>query len=141
MYRPAATSRFSSLSIAIVVGVLAGCSHDDGKHGTVSGMVTLDGQPLPSGSIHFAPTDGHTSPSEGAISDGKYSVLASLGESRVSISAPRVVGKRKMYDTPDSPMVDNVAETLPAHYNSQSTLTLKVVPGPQQQNYDLKSGK
>jgi hypothetical protein len=136
-----AKCRHSLASIFIIVCSLAGCSHDDGKHGTVSGMVTLDGQPLPAGSIHFTPADGHTSPAEGAIADGNYSVVTGVGESRVSISSSKVVGKRKMYNTPDSPTVDNVIELLPAQYNTQSTLTLKVVPGSQQQPYDLKSSK
>jgi hypothetical protein len=119
----------------------ASCSRGDGKHGVVSGDVTLDSQPLQAGTIRFAPTDGHSSPAEAPIANGKYSVTAPLGESRVTISAPKVTGKRKMYDTPKSPTVDTVTELLPAQYNTQSTLTLKVAAGTQQQNYDLKSGK
>jgi hypothetical protein len=62
-----------------------------------------------------------------------------VGEKKVSISAPKVTGKRKMYDTPDSPTVDVVEELLPPQYNRQSTLTLTVKPGKQEQTYDLKS--
>jgi hypothetical protein len=121
--------------------ILAGCSHGDSNSGTVSGNVILDGQPLPSGSIRFTPEGGHVSPVEAAIAAGKFSATVPLGDCKVAISAQKVIGKRKMYETPDSPMVDITAESLPAQYNTQSTLTFKVVPGSQQQNYDLKSGK
>jgi hypothetical protein len=130
-----------SLVIALVFCTLASCSQRDDKHGTVSGSVNLDGQPLPTGAIRFTPVDGHVSPTEGVISEGKFSVQTGIGDSRVTISAPKVTGKRKMYNTPDSPTVDIVVELLPAQYNTQSTLTLKVAAGSQQQNYDLKSGK
>jgi hypothetical protein len=118
---------------------LASCSRSDSKHGVVSGDVTLDVQPLQTGTIRFAPTDGHSSPAETPIANGKYAVTVPVGESRVSISAPKVTGKHKMYNTPESPTVDVVTELLPAQYNTQSTLTLKVAAGSQQQNYDLKS--
>jgi hypothetical protein len=140
------TKRLARMPIALFLWpalccALASCSHGDGKHGVLSGDVTFDSQPLQSGTIRFAPTDGHSSPAEAPIANGKYAATVPVGESRVTISAPKVTGKRKTYNTPESPTVDIVTELLPAQYNTQSTLTLKVAAGSQQQNYDLNSGK
>jgi hypothetical protein len=119
---------------------VAGCTKD-AEHGTVSGSVTLDGAPLKSGLVRFVPADGLTASADAQVVDGKFSAIMPIGEKKVSISAPKVVGKRKMYDTPDSPTVDKVEELLPAQYNSASKLTLAVKSGNQEQDYKLKSGK
>lgn len=65
-----------ALQFLIVFGVLVlllplavGCG---GGKGTVSGTVTLDGQPLPVGNIAFLPSQGPGA--SGRIEDGKYSV-------------------------------------------------------------------
>jgi hypothetical protein len=114
-----------------------GCSSDPSK-GTVSGTVTLDGQPLQSGLIRFVPVDGQTPSAEATITDGEYSADVPVGEKRVSISAPKVVGKRPAYQTPDSPTIDIVEELLPKRYNVSSELTLNVTAGRQQAPFELK---
>ena len=112
------------------------------KHGTVEGRVTLDGQPLKTGIIRFVPADGQTASADAQITDGKFTAKVPVGEKKVSISAPKVVGQRKMYNTPESPTIDTIEELLPAQYNAQSTLTLTVTSGSQQPpTFDLKSGK
>jgi hypothetical protein len=120
--------------------VIAGCSTDT-DHGTLQGNVTLDGEPLPTGLIRFIPADGQTPTADATISDGKFTAKVPVGEKRVSISAPKVVGTRKFYDTPDAPTVDIVEELLPARYNAQSELTITVTAGDQPQDFALKSGK
>jgi hypothetical protein len=132
--------RRSVCLVTVCCILLGGCAGDP-NHGRVSGAVTLDGQPLKSGIIHFVPADGQTASADAQVEDGKFSAKVPIGAKKVSISAPKVVGKRKMYDTPDSPMVDKVEELVPAQYNSASTLTLDVKPGNQTQNYELKSSK
>ena len=137
MTRP--TSWFAMIAIALVSGVV-GCKGDS-KHGTISGVVTLDGQPLKSGLIRFIPADGQTASADAVIADGKFTTTAPIGEKQVWISAPKVVGKRKAYNTPDSPTVDIVEELLPKEYNAASKLKLNVTADSQQTAYDLKSGK
>ena len=53
----------------------------------------------------------------------------------------KVVGKRKMYETPDSPTVDVVEELLPERYNAQSELSITVKAGSQEAEFPLESGK
>ena len=61
----------------------------------------------------------------------KYSAKLQPGDKRVAITSPKVIGKKKMYDTPDSPVVDVTEELLPKRYNAQSELTLTVKLGNQ----------
>jgi hypothetical protein len=123
-----------------VFGLLgaAGCSPAD--QGTVSGEVTLDGQPLKEGVIRFGPADGKSQPASAAIVNGRFSATMAVGKKRVEISAPKVTGKKiKMYDSPESPRVDMVTELLPARYNVRSELTITVGAGGQQERFELKS--
>jgi hypothetical protein len=138
--RGAGSTRGGSVLFVAVCCALAGCSGKTVKSGKVTGDVSLDGQPLKSGVIHFLPADGKSATTDAMIVDGKYAVEMPPGDKRISISAPKVMGKRKAYDTPDSPMLDIVQELLPARYNTQSDLTLTVTTDLQQKNYDLKSG-
>jgi hypothetical protein len=107
----------------------------------VTGTVTLDGRPLESGLIRFVPTDGQTATADATISNGQFTATVPVGEKRVSISAPKVVGKRKMYETPDSPTTDVVEELLPARYNAQSELTITITAGDQPATFALTSQK
>jgi|SRR4051794_8346277 hypothetical protein len=133
--------RINALAIIFVCSIaIAGCSKKSGL-AAVSGIVTLDNEPLNSGIIRFTPTEGRTAPAEAKISDGKFSVEVPLGEKRVSISAPKVIGKRKVYETPDSPTVDITQELIPTRYNAQTELTFTAVPGTQTKDFELKTGK
>src|SRR6185295_9016630 len=87
----------AALVVAVCCAAVAGCSKKS-TLGTVTGTVTLDGEPLKSGAIHFVPADGRTAAADATITDGKYTVELPPGEKRVTISSPKVVGKRKMYE-------------------------------------------
>ena len=78
---------------------LAGCSGRGGpERASVSGSVTLDGQPVTDGLITLYPAGGTNGPSVGgSIQDGRYSIAAAkgpyLGRYRVEINWPRKTGK------------------------------------------------
>jgi len=128
----------SRMAWVLAAALVAGCSSESPK-GTVKGEVTLDGQPLAAGLIRFVPVDGKTQTADGTIAGGKFSALVPLGDMRVEVTAPRVVGKMKMYNTPDSPEVDRVEEAIPPQYNVESKLTLTVVKGEVEKKFELKS--
>lgn len=135
------TVKLRLLMIAACFGLFAaGCS-SNADVGQVSGTVTLDGQPLATGLIRFVPVDGQSPTADTAISDGAYSATVPPGDKRVEITSAKVVGKRKAYDTPDSPMIDITGELLPARYNTRTELTLTVVAGDQQKEFALESAK
>jgi hypothetical protein len=116
----------------------AGCTSKPAK-GSVEGVVTLDGKPLEEGLIRFVPTDGATPSADATIFHGKFSATVPPGEKKVTISASKVVGNRKAYDTPDSPTVDIVEELLPRRYNADSNLSLTVTSGVQSAEFKLTS--
>jgi hypothetical protein len=123
------------VAILFTVLTITGCSEP--TVGTVSGTVTVDGAPAKSGSIAFFPLDGRSSTSGATIVDGQYTTKVAPGTARVEIHVPKVIGQRKAYDTPDSPMMEIVGEALPAKYHDASELTLDVKPGENRQDYDL----
>ena|SRR5438045_909386 len=125
------------LALAIAM-VQAGCNQGPAT-GTVTGDVTLDGQAVKDGHVLFTPLDGNGQTGGGAIHDGKFKAEVPVGKMKVELHGNKVVGKRKAYDTPESPWEDDVAELLPPKYNFKSDLTLDVKKGSQDVKYELKS--
>lgn len=122
----------------ILLAALAGCS-PAGNTSQVQGQVTLDGQPVASGTISFTPVDGQATTAGGPITSGSYSVQVPRAAMKVSISSPKVIGKRKAYNTPDSPEINIMGEAVPARYNEKTELQLDVKPGVNKQDYPLQS--
>jgi hypothetical protein len=131
-------SRLFRLVPAFAIGAaffVGGCGGP--PRAKVRGTVTLDGKPIKNGSIEFFPISGQGQTAGVAIKDGAYSVDASVGEMKVSIRATEVIGQHKAYDTPDSPMIDDVRSIIPARYNAQSELKRTLVAGDNEVNFDL----
>jgi hypothetical protein len=125
------------LSLITCVGS-TGCSGAP-PQGTVNGTVTLDDKPLKEGVVRFVPADGKSQTAFANVVDGKFSAAVPLGEMRVEFSAPRVVGRHKAYDTPDSPTVEDVDELLPERYNVRTELKVTVKKGSQDETFRLTS--
>ena len=125
-------------ALMLTLLALVGCG-GDARMAEVTGMVTVDDNPLENGAIRFVPIDGKTQTTGGIIKDGHYTVLVPLGEMSVAISAPKIVGKRKLYDTPNSREMDIIEEALPAKYNEETELRLEVKAGRMEKDFDLKS--
>jgi hypothetical protein len=133
-------SLICAAAIAAANLALGGCDRGP-PSGAVNGEVTLDGQPVKNGRILFTPIDRQTQPAGGTISDGKFTVSdVPVAKMRVEINGNKVIGKRRVYeDSPNSPIVEEVAELVPRKYNINSELTLDVKEGSQTVQYDLKS--
>ncbi|MBN1853202.1 MAG: hypothetical protein JW829_10780 [Pirellulales bacterium] len=136
---PEQTPHFQLLVCLLAAFLLVpGCS-DQMKTGDVTGNIQVDGQPARTGSIAFIPVDGK-SPTAGAeILGGQYSAKVPLGEVKVEIRVSKVVGHKKLYDTPNSPIQPILEEVLPEKYNNQTELQMKVEPGKNQKDFDLKT--
>jgi hypothetical protein len=104
--------------------VLTGCG--DSTAGRVSGKVTVDGQLAEQGTISFYPEDGKTRTAGGLIKNGLYSVEVPVGTMLVRINVPKIVGKRKLYNAPNSPERPISVETLPPRYNADTQLRFEV---------------
>jgi hypothetical protein len=116
----------------------AGCSGSSGV-GTVSGKVTLDGEPLKEGVVRFVPVDGKGQTASGIVTDGTFTATVPVGTMRVEFSAPRVLGRRKVYDDPNSPMVEEVGERIAERFNVRSELRITVRAGRQSETFNLSS--
>jgi hypothetical protein len=127
-----------SSTIALLL-LLAGCAAKP-LVGTISGEVTFDGKPVEDGRITLIPVDGKSQPAGDVIKEGKFEIKnAPLGQMKVEINGNKKTGRKiKAYDTPESPVSDEIVELIPQRYNANSELTLDVKPGPQRVPYDLK---
>ena len=118
----------------------AGCRSrgaDQPELATVSGVVTLDGEPLSGVLVTFAPEQGRAS---SALTDAKgaYELMylretkgAKIGKHTVSIRTPPV-------DDAD-PEAPAVKERVPAKYNTETTLSREVSPGANTFDFELES--
>lgn len=114
-----------------------GCG--DPTRAKVTGTVTIDGKPISGGMIEFRPEaqDGPTA-GVGIGPDGTYKTETATGRMVVVIEGTKVVGQRKAYDTPDSPMIDVVKSYIPARYNRKSELRVDLKAGTNVCDFDLK---
>ena len=122
------------LLLPIAFCLLAGCGPSTG---TVTGSITIDGQPLDSGVISFVPAEAGGDPATTNVAAGKYQLTTTAGKKFVQISAPIVVGKRKEYEGEGAPLVEITDERLPPKYNSQTELNVEVKPGANAQDFAL----
>lgn len=122
----------------VLILSLPGCG--DNKS-VVQGRVTLDGEPLAGGVVEFFPKDGKSpSGKPGMIKDGTYEASdVPVGTVRVEIHWAKVVGKKKAFDMPESPMIDELKEVVPAKYNTQSKLVKEIIPGRNKIDFELTS--
>ena len=127
-----------ALSLCAALGAMSsipGCNKSN--LGTVSGTVTVDGSPAKTGSIAFFPANKKSATAGAEIRDGQYEARVPLGTSKVEVRVSKVVGQKKLYNAPNSPIRPLLEESLPAKYNDQTELTLDVKPGKSTQDYQL----
>lgn len=125
-----------ALVLAVALAPCFGCG--DSSKGIVKGEVTYQAKPLATGIVSFVPVDGSTATASADIKDGKFTAEVPVGEMSVRFSAPKIMGKTKMYDTPDAQEIEVLGELFPPEHNVRSTHVLKVVPGEQPAKFDLK---
>jgi hypothetical protein len=120
------------LGLLVLTGALvsSGCGGNPNLS-SVTGTVTLDGQPLPEAFIKFIPTSGGTTSYGKTDSAGKYEMQftddemgAWMGENRVEIRTGDVQGP---------------AELVPITYNDETTLKAEVTGGENVFDFDLES--
>lgn len=117
--------------------IVSGCSEP--TTALVAGSVTVDGEPAKVGAISFIPADNKGTPVGAPIKDGEYSTQVPFGAKRVEVRVSKEIGKKRLYDTPDSPVKVMMGEALPPKFNTRTELTLEVKPGENRQDYHLKT--
>ena len=120
-----------------MLACLAGCggpAHPD--VGRVSGVITLDGQPLADATVMFQPTTGRASVAT-TDSAGKYSLLYLDGVPGALLGTHKVIIRTEIPGEDGQPPV--AKEKLPKKYHDTTELTAEVKPGANKFDYDLKS--
>jgi len=110
-------------SFGFLLSVMVGCGDSPEPTYTVTGTVTLDGTPLPSGEILFQSDEDLKAgrpPAVGKVENGKYEVKATVGKHKVEISSRKETGPK------DETGVAPATETIPAKYNEKTELTADV---------------
>jgi hypothetical protein len=118
-----------------------GCGGSD-RRAEIRGMVRLDGKPLPTGTISFAPTEANPGPSSGGtIVDGEYVVSESqgvtIGANKVIIRSTQPTGRKTMLRPGE--MIDEWKQVIPPKYNDMSEIVYTVKRGENHMDFDLKS--
>lgn len=129
----------SVVCLCIAGVALAGCGGGDRNRAVVTGTITYQGEPLPTGRIQFVPAKGTKAPQSGAeITDGRYTVDArgglAVGTYQVRITAQRV--DPKYADLGDSLPKDfqdiggpPMQQYIPEQYNVRTELEITIPPG------------
>lgn len=123
--------------------LLCGCGGgaDTPDLGQVSGVVTLDGQPLEGAVIEFIPQGGR--PSSGTTdSEGKYDLRYTVEEDGALIGSHEVritTAREQTGGEGDQPLVEAREEQLPPKYHTKSELKENVEAGSQTIDFALES--
>ncbi len=126
------------LLAALACAVLAtGCGSKGSAAGArLEGVVTLDGNPIPEGTLQFVPEQpSKAGPVTAIIKDGRYVADAvPRGRVRVVVSASRKTGKMvKEYSEP----YPEVVSIIPVKY--RDGIEIDVTGDKAEQNFELKS--
>jgi hypothetical protein len=133
--------RLYCLSLALaLLGLTTGCGKPPIR---IEGNVTLDGEPVPEGSISFEPIDGQGTVTGGPIAAGRYSIEGddtfTPGEKRVRIIGVRKTGKK--LPNPEAPgeTIDEVEMNVPRAFNTDSQLKVQLTEGTNEHDFELKT--
>ncbi|HWL07186.1 MAG TPA: hypothetical protein VNQ76_02120 [Planctomicrobium sp.] len=126
--------------MVLVTITLIGCGRDSGpQFGTVTGTVTLDGEPLPYAKIEFQP-EGKRSSAGITDAKGKYELGYSFSRSG-AITGPHsvwiVMAPANEIDRPEGAVIEIPKVKLPKKYNEQTELAADVKKGKNTINFDL----
>ena len=126
------------MALGIMIVGLVGCGDGGPPTGDISGKVSYDGKPIEDGAITFLAADGKAPTAGTTIKDGKYTALkVPVGKVKVQITGSKVVGQKKVYNTPNSPVMPITEQYVPAKYNDKTELTYDVTTGSQTKDYEL----
>jgi hypothetical protein len=127
-----------SWMVVVACAAVFGCGKENGAE--VAGHVTLNGQPLASGTVAFRSMSGSTGAYVSAdIVEGFYQTASQLpaGKFHVDIRSMRKTGRKVM--SPFKVEIDEVVDLVPARYASgASEISAELVPGPNVFDIDLK---
>jgi len=123
------------LTCAAVGLAIQGCSDDDDfQRQSVSGLIRLDGQPLPKGIVHYYPRGAGGARQlvlGGAmVRNGRFSIPRELGlvpgKYTVAVFSGVTTERNRKNDKGQGNSETEPKEVIPAKYNSQSNLEVEI---------------
>lgn len=133
------------LILAAMIASLPACTGCGNGRVPISGEITFNGKPIPSGVITMEPVDGQGPTTGGKITDGKYALTGDAaplpGKKRVRITGVRKTGRKVQADfSQPGTMTDELERYIPKVYDAESTLTCEIsLDGTKQIDFALKS--
>ena len=118
--------------IALTLGAVCGCGPGASS---LTGGVTLDGQPLADGSLLLTPVDMNKGTAAGCeIKGGKYALSGAQapapGKYKAEVHANRKSGKQVQKAMGQKgEMMDELVEAVAPRFNKATELTVEVKPG------------
>lgn len=126
--------RHTAICSVVLLVFCTGCGGNGLKE--IRGAVTYDGRPVKQGTITLLPPDRKGPTAAAIITDGKYSVAATLGPKQVIIEGFEVKGMRRY---PGSMMMcEDRKQILPARYNTKTELTSNITSGVRTYDFTLQ---
>lgn len=123
---------------ALMLLSIYGCGGDSSRPAisTVTGIVTLDGNPLENATIMFQPDNGR--PSSGMTDQtGRYTLEYAAGVPGAAEGAHTVIIRTLIPGEDGTPPVS--PEKLPKNYHDQTELKAQVSAGKNEHNFDLST--
>lgn len=110
--------------LVLLIGTASGCGNSEVKLGTVTGVVTMEGAPLPEAIVRFLPSaEGRTS--QGVTdAEGRYTLQYTAREAGARVGPAKV-----MIMTGDPGDASFRDETVAFEFNHETKLTVDVRPG------------
>lgn len=133
--------RLSLGTVIVILPLAVGCGGPAPVG--VTGEVSFDGEPLPSGTIVFEPNEGSDGQRRDAtIENGRFALPDDQGmlpgqEFRVVIKAFRKTG-RKYPNADISASFDETEQYLPKKYNASSTLSATISPDAEKNHFTFE---
>lgn len=126
----------SIFSLCLATGCGGGGGSDQPDLGTVTGVVTMDGQPLANVVVTFSPENGRPSVAR-TDESGNYE-LGYLAETRGAVIGKHTVSITTPQENP-TPPGQVYKDPIPAKYNTKTTLTADVKEGANTFDFQLES--
>jgi hypothetical protein len=140
MFKILMTERTGFSHLSLVLGnclvLLVGCNTPEHPDvGRVSGVITLNGQPLAEATVMFQPTQGRASIAT-TDSAGKYSLTYLDGVPGALLGTHKVIIRTEIPGEDGQPPI--AKEKLPKKYHELTELTAEVKKGSNTFNFELK---
>ncbi|WP_417386363.1 hypothetical protein [Gimesia sp.] len=126
----------SIISLCIATGCGDSGGSDQPDLGTVTGVVTMDGQPLANVTVTFSPENGR--PSIARTDEAGNYELGYLAETKGAVIGKHTVSIITPQENP-TPPGQVYKDPIPAKYNDQTTLSADVKEGANTFDFQLES--